>query len=133
MRIRYKVALVGGIPITIAAAIAVAALLLLLQGERAREGARLAEAAYSDLVELTAARDEYIRVRSDERERQAERILQGAKRARERLQALALSSRDPAQTSAAARTEEALQRYRDQMSELRGVTERNDHLVSEMN
>ena len=45
MRIRSKVALVGGIPIVIAAAIAVIAWLLLNEAERTREGAVLAGAA----------------------------------------------------------------------------------------
>ncbi len=50
MRIRYKVALVGGIPITIAAAIAVIAWLLLSAAERTRNGAVLAGAVYRDLL-----------------------------------------------------------------------------------
>jgi hypothetical protein len=42
MRISYRVFLVGGIPITIAAAIALAAFVLLNEADRARSGAVLA-------------------------------------------------------------------------------------------
>jgi len=55
MRISNKVALVGGIPIAIAAAIAIVAWFLLSEADRARSGAVLAGTAYRDLTTVTRA------------------------------------------------------------------------------
>jgi hypothetical protein len=61
MRISHRVFLVGGIPIVVAAVIAVAALLLLAEAERARSGAVLAGAVYRSLLLASEARDDYLR------------------------------------------------------------------------
>ncbi|MDQ4136092.1 MAG: hypothetical protein M3158_07920, partial [Pseudomonadota bacterium] len=67
MRIRSKVALVGGIPIVIAAAIAVIAWLLLNEAERTREGAVLAGAVYRDLLAGMTERNTYVSAQPSER------------------------------------------------------------------
>jgi hypothetical protein len=100
MRIRYKVALVGIIPITVAAAIALIAWLLLDQAERARSGATLAGAAFRDLVEVVGAKESFIRGQPSERERQAQRFDEAATRARALLDQLEAS---PARTGSGRR------------------------------
>ena len=60
MRITYKVFLVGGIPITIAAAIALAAFVLLNEADRARSGAVLAGTIYRNLLSARASRDDFL-------------------------------------------------------------------------
>ena len=61
MRITYRVFLVGGIPITIAAAIALAAFVLLNEADRARSGAVLAGTIYRNLLSARTARDDFLR------------------------------------------------------------------------
>ena len=78
MRIRYKVALVGGIPIAIAAVIAVIAWLLLGTAERTREGAVLAGAVYRDLLGVTIERNEYLRASATERPAHSSRLAEFA-------------------------------------------------------
>lgn len=133
MRIRYKVALVGGIPITIAAAIAVVAWLLLDQAEQARRGAVLASAANRDLAAVSIARDDYVRVQPQDREARAHRFGEYATRARNRLQELETPAREGAYLDLVRDAQAALDLYRREMDELSAVTRRNDHLVQEMN
>src|SRR5215207_4429383 len=67
MRITYRIFLVGGIPITIAAAIALAALVLLNEADRARSGAVLAGTIYRNLLSARSARDDFLETASGER------------------------------------------------------------------
>src|SRR5687767_979998 len=60
MRITYRVFFVGGIPIVIAAAIALAALVLLSEADRTRSGAVLASTIYRNLLAARDARDEFL-------------------------------------------------------------------------
>jgi signal transduction histidine kinase len=132
MRIRYKVALVGGIPITIAAAIALVAWLLLDEAEQARRGAVLASAATRDLAAVSIARDDFIRVQAQDRTRGAERFVDFAGRARARLEDL----KGPSEGEflpVVVEVRRALELYSREMEELSLVTRRNDHLVQEMN
>ena len=135
MRIRYKVALVGGIPIAIAAAIAVIAWFLLDEAERARKGAVLAGAAYRELASAMTARDEYVGAAAlpGDRARATIRFAEAGDRARQHLDALAAVAREPVQHQATAETRAALERYRVQMGALEGITERTDRLIAEMN
>jgi len=74
MRITYRVFLVGGIPIAIAAAIAAVAWILLNEAERARSGAVLAGATYRNLLVAMTARDEYVNASPANRTQDAERF-----------------------------------------------------------
>src|SRR3954468_3199577 len=133
MRIRNKVALVGGIPIVIAAAIAVVAWFLLSEAERARSGAVLAGAVYRDLTTVMRARDDYLSALPAERGRQALRFSDAARTARNRLNALLEMAPDAKQRHATERSRDSLGHYREQMASLREVTRRNDSLIAEMN
>jgi hypothetical protein len=132
MRIRYKVALVGGIPITIAAGIAVIAWLLLSAAERTRNGAVLASTVYRDLLGVMTDRDDYIRSGRTERSLHASDLTQLAATSLSRLEDLSTLSAGAAHKRAARETEEALKAYRDRMWGLMQITIRNDRLVAEM-
>ena len=67
MRITYRVFLVGCIPITIAAAIALAALVLLNEADRARNGALLAGTIYRNLLAARTARDDFLETKPAQR------------------------------------------------------------------
>src|SRR5215217_7357553 len=132
MRIRYKVALVGGIPIAIAAVIAVIAWLLLGTAERTREGAVLAGAVYRDLLGVTIERNEYLRASPTERPAHSSKLAEFASNGSAKLDALAQIARDPTHRSRVLATREALTGYRDQMWRLMQFTIRNDRLMIEM-
>ncbi|HEX2726875.1 MAG TPA: HAMP domain-containing protein, partial [Beijerinckiaceae bacterium] len=133
MRIRDKVALVGGIPVVIAAAIAVTAWLLLSEAERARDGAVLAGAAYRDLATVTTARNNYVLSAPAARDRHAKAFDDAAQSASRQLKALGTSARDSLHRMATSEVGEALRRHREQMAELQAVSRRNDQLIGEMN
>jgi hypothetical protein len=95
MRIRSRVALVGGIPITIAAAIAVIAWLLLSAAERTRDGAVLAGTVYRDLLGLMVERDDYIRARASERSIHLSQFSELAAKGAANLDSLARLAREP--------------------------------------
>lgn len=132
MRISTKIALVGGIPIAIAAAIAVAAWLLLVEAERARSGAALAGAAYREVADLTRASDDFARALPIARVEHAIRFAILADGAQATLAALSKTEIDPARRAAAERLSTSLQTYRVQMDELIDVTTRTDALIAEM-
>jgi signal transduction histidine kinase len=132
MRITYRVFLVGGIPITIAAAIALAAFVLLNEADRARSGAVLAGTIYRNLLSARSARDDFLETASGERTGYYELFLTYAEQARFDLIRLSGIVRDTGHVSAAKEASDALQRYRDDMRRLVDVTVRNDGLVGDM-
>ncbi len=132
MRISGKVALVGGIPITIAAAIALVAWVLLNESERARNGAVIAGTVYRDLLVAMAVRNDYLSALPADRAVQQKRFFGLAGHALENLQALADLARDPAPREATTATRRALTRYVAGMKTLVVVTGRNDALISDM-
>lgn len=132
MRITYKVFLVGAIPITIAAAITIAAFVLLNEADRARSGAVLASTIYRNLLSAGTARDDFLEAPRLQRPENYERFHTYAEQARFDLQRLAGVLSAPRQIAAANETGAALQRYREDMTRLADVTIRNDGLVAEM-
>lgn len=132
MRITYRVFLVGGIPITIAAAIALSAMVLLSAADRARDGAVLAGTIYRNLLAARTARDDFLETTRGERTRYFELFLSYAEQARFDLLRLAGVSRDPEHAKAANQAGKALARYRDDMRRFVDVTTRNDSLVATM-
>jgi signal transduction histidine kinase len=132
MRITYRVFLVGGIPITIAAAIALAAFVLLNEADRARSGAVLAGTIYRNLLSARSARDDFLQTNPAERTGFYELFLTYAEQARFDLIRLSGIVRDPSHVAAAKEASDALQRYRDDMRRLVDVTVRNDGLVEDM-
>ena len=132
MRITYKVFLVGGIPITIAAAIALAAFVLLNEADRARSGAVLAGTIYRNLLSARASRDDFLETTRGERTHNYELFLAYAEQARFDLIRLSGVVRDSASVDATKEAMDALQRYRENMRRLVDVTVRNDGLVAEM-
>jgi len=133
MRIRSKVALVGGIPIAIGAAIAVVAWFLLAEAERARGGAVLAGAVYRDLLTVMRARDDYVGALPAARERFAVAFSAISDSARAQLDGLTQFAHEPGPKRATEQVQEALTRFRTQMAALSDITTRNDLLVMEMN
>ncbi|HWT31029.1 MAG TPA: HAMP domain-containing protein, partial [Propylenella sp.] len=132
MRITYRIFLVGGIPITIAAAIALAALVLLNEADRARSGAVLAGTIYRNLLAARTARDDFLEARRSERTRYYELFLSYAEQARFDLQRLANVVRDPTHAQATQEASAALKSYGEQMRAFLDVTIRNDGLIAEM-
>ncbi|KAA2238117.1 sensor histidine kinase [Salinarimonas soli] len=132
MRIRSRVALVGGIPITVAAAIAVVAWLLLGEADRARSGAAHAGSIYRDLLGTITERNTFIGAVPASRSQNSLRFEAFAASASIRLRALQEIARDTSNRAVAEATDVALVRYREQMRTLADVTAGNDRLIAEM-
>jgi HAMP domain-containing protein len=132
MRISYKVWLVGGIPILIAAAIAIASWFLLKEAERTRNGVLLASTVYRNLAAAISARDAYVQALPGGRAEHSVRFGSLAEEVRRQLAALAQTTRDPAHGDAAAKVRDSLARYEQRMRQFMVVTNNNDHLAAEM-
>jgi signal transduction histidine kinase len=132
MRVGSKIALVGGIPILAAGAIAMAGWLLLAQEERARGGAILVADVYHDLATARLVRDQYAVADAKARPAYAERFASLTARAQAGLGRLAGFARSDAQRTRIASVEAALSSYRDQMAAFVRRTQENDGLIREM-
>ena len=132
MRVGQKIFLVGGLPIGIAALIAVAAWFLLAETDRARDGAVAAGTIYRNLAAAITTRDDYVAARADARAAHAERFADVAAGARTRLDGLASLGRTDDQRRQVAETRATLASYVDWMGRLVAVTTENDGLVAEM-
>ncbi len=132
MRITYRILLVGGIPITIAAAIALAAFVLLNEADRARSGAVLAGTIYRNLLSANTARDDFLETTRGDRTQFYELFRTHAEQARFDLRRLAGIVREPAHVEAVGEAAEALQQYYEDMRRLLEVTMSNDQLVASM-
>ena len=132
MRISYKIWLVGGVPIAIAAAIAVVSWLLLKEAERARDGAVLAGSIYRNLLVAMTARDDYVQALPGERAEHAVRFGALAEQTRGDIATLAGVTRDAAHREASAAAGDSLSRYEQRMRQFMVITTNNDHLAAEM-
>ena len=132
MRVGRKIALVGGVPILIAAAIAVAGWFLLAQEERARAGAVLAGQVHHDLTLARLIRDEYVRARPSERGGYADRFAKLTGQARNGLGTLRGLTRTADQTASIASAQSALTSYVTRMIDFTRVTRESDGLIAEM-
>ena len=132
MRVASRVAAVGGVPVAVAAIIAVVAWFLLQQADRAREAAVLAGSAYRHLMAAAAVRNDYVHAAPTARERHAQRFQTLAEEARhdlERLEAIASASDQEAATAA---TRDSLDRYAARMERFKDITIQNDRLITSM-
>ena len=132
MRVGPKIALVGGVPILAAGAIAMAGWLLLAQEERARGGAVLVADVYHDIATARLVRDQYAAADAQDRQTYAERFAGLTARAEAGLGRLTGFARSDAQRSRIASVEAALARYRSQMEAFVRRTQENDGLIREM-
>src|SRR4051812_44342492 len=132
MRVGRKILLVGGVPILIAAAIALAGWLLLAQEERARGGAVVAGQVDRVLALARMVRDDYVEARAADRAAQAERFLALAAEAGTGLDALKAYVRTAEQTARIASAKGPLDRYVARMRAFIRVTRENDGLIAEM-
>ncbi|RAI02237.1 HAMP domain-containing histidine kinase [Acuticoccus sediminis] len=132
MRISHSIFLVGAIPIVVAVAIAVAALVLLTQVERARNGASLAGSIYRNALTASHARDEYLAAQPDERAASAQAFAAATHAAKDEFDALGGFVSDPTHLRAVDDAENALERLTRLMDRLIAVTEANDARVADM-
>lgn len=132
MRISYKVWLVGGIPIALAAAIAVIAWLLLQESTRAREGAVLSSSIYRNLLVAMTARDDYVQALPGDRAEHAVRFGSLAEQVRMDLVRLSAALPEETQRASSVAAADALTRYEQRMRQFMVTTTNNDHLSAEM-
>ncbi|WCS22980.1 HAMP domain-containing histidine kinase [Methylobacterium sp. NMS14P] len=132
MRVGPKIALVGGVPILAAGAIAMAGWLLLAQEERARRGAVLVADVYHDIATARLVRDQYAAADAQDRSGYAERFAGLTARAEAGLGRLAGFARIDEQRARIASVERALARYRGEMDAFVRRTRENDGLIREM-
>ncbi|KMO17856.1 sensor histidine kinase [Methylobacterium platani] len=132
MRVGHKIFLVGGLPIAIAALIALAGWLLLAQAEKARDGAVLAGAIYRTLALSTTVRDEFLAARPGERTDHAERFARLTAESTGSLDDLRRFARTPDQAARIEAARAALKDSIDQMQALVRITRDNDGLIADM-
>ncbi|WP_353859731.1 ATP-binding protein [Azospirillum formosense] len=130
--IAQRIAAVGGMPVLVAAAIAIVAWFLLQQSDRANGSVVTAGTIYRELLGAEAARSDYLNTAASRRAAQAVRFDAHTGEARRQLDALARSTEDGALESAVSDTRRILDRYTTQMRELKAVTEQNDALIGAM-
>ncbi|KTS32217.1 ATPase [Methylobacterium indicum] len=132
MRVGHKIFLVGGLPITIAALIALAGWLLLAQAGTARDGAVLAGAIYRTLTLSMTVRDEFLAARPVERTDHAERFARLTAESAGSLDDLRGYARTPGQAARIEAARAALKDSIDQMQALVRITRENDGLIADM-
>ncbi len=132
MRVGHKIFLVGGLPIAIAALIALAGWLLLAQAGKARDGAVLAGAIYRTLTLSTTVRDEFLTARPAERTDHAERFARLTAESAGSLDDLRRFARTPDQAARIEAARAALKDSIEQMQALVRITRENDGLIAEM-
>ncbi len=132
MRIRSRIAVVGGVPVAVAAVIAIAGGLLLGRGERVYEAAVLAGSVHRDVLAATAARIDYLQVAPAERSGRAARFVALSDAAGAELRRLDKVGSTSAHRQEVERATMVLERYVGQMHAFIAVTEANDAAVDDM-
>ncbi|WP_049976228.1 HAMP domain-containing sensor histidine kinase [Azospirillum sp. B506] len=132
MRIRSRIAIVGGVPVVIAAVIAVSGWLLLARSERVYESAVLAGSVYRDVLAATAARIDYLQVAPIDRAGRAERFETMSDSAAAELRRLGSDGSTSAHRPEVERATVVLARYVDQMRSFIQVTAANDSAIADM-
>lgn len=130
MRIGSRVVIVGAIPIAIAAAIAIAAILLLRQVERARNGAALAGTVYRTLLIAVGERNDYLHAPAGGRAAHEAAFFAVTRRASDDL--ARLRALQPAQDGATRAARDTLDQYVADMRHLAAVTADNDRMADVM-
>ncbi|MBP2305492.1 HAMP domain-containing protein [Azospirillum melinis] len=132
MRIRSRIAVVGGVPVMVAAVIAVAGGLLLARSERVYESAVLAGSVYRDVLAATAARIDYLQVAPADRASRADRFESMSDSAAAELRQLDKAGSANTHRAEVERATAVLARYVDQMRSFIQVTAANDSAVADM-
>ncbi|CAO3360950.1 hypothetical protein [Azospirillum palustre] len=132
MRIRSRIAVVGGVPVMVAAVIAVAGGLLLARSERVYESAVLAGSVYRDVLAATAARIDYLQVAPADRASRADRFESMSDSAASELRQLDKAGSANTHRPEVERATAVLARYVDQMRSFIQVTAANDSAVADM-
>ncbi|MBP2300979.1 sensor histidine kinase [Azospirillum picis] len=132
MRIRSRIAVVGGVPVAVAAVIAVTGGLLLARSERVYEAAVLAGSVYRDVLAATAARIDYLQVAPDQRAGRAARFEALSASAGDELARLRTADSAAGHRAAADRAVVVLDRYVGLMRAFIDVTGSNDDAVADM-
>ncbi|TWA66413.1 HAMP domain-containing protein [Azospirillum brasilense] len=141
MRISYRIATVGGLPVVIAALIAVSAWILLERAGRSREAAVLAGTVYREMIAATAARNDFIHSAPESRlphEVTFRRATHGARAALDALggladqgiQADAVETARRASDRHAARLEELVEAITVSDARARGMAEQETRLLA---
>lgn len=124
--------MVGGVPVAVAAVIAVAGGLLLARSERVYESAVLAGSVYRDVLAATAARIDYLQVAPADRAGRADRFEKLSQSAASELRQLDEAGSARTHRSEVERATGVLARYVDQMRSFIQVTAANDAAVADM-
>ncbi len=124
--------MVGGVPVAVAAVIAVAGGLLLARSERVYESAVLAGSVYRDVLAATAARIDYLQVAPADRAGRADRFETLSRSAASELRQLDEAGSARTHRSEVERATGVLARYVDQMRSFIQVTAANDAAVADM-
>lgn len=118
MRISYRIVTVGGIPVVIAALIAVTAWILLERAGRSREAAVLAGTVYREMIAATAARNDFIHSAPEGRLPHEITFRRATHGAREALEALGGLADQGAQADAVDTARRASDRHTARLEEL---------------
>ena len=130
LRIASRIVVVGAVPIGIAAGIAIAAVLLLTEANRARSGSVMAGTVFRTMLTAVNARNDYLQAPPDARAAHGAHFFRIATRAQvelDRLREAGLGG-DPM----TAELGDNLARFTASMNSLMAVTGKNDQLVTDM-
>jgi len=132
LSIRHSVALVGAIPILVAAVLVVVALLLFERADAARDGALKVATIYRHVVSAMSAADAFVEAGVEDRARHASSFLTFMDAARLGLANLRAEVGGAEDAALFRRAEDSLALYAAQMADLKLATEAGDRLFAEM-